>query len=281
MRATRDLEPFNGVAATGKAVMTTTNLLGNTFEQVALTLGGGSLTKAMLSRIVVKLNQKPIWDLTGDQLNSINLYNAHPTIASMLSLYFSEPRATTRRAKLSGAIDTSFGVNGLTFEVDIAGATTPTLAAQAKISPPLSQDRDDGIKALAPLVRCLLPTPLPLTSAVTRAPQTINLGSVAGAIVKRLYIFHTNLTEVGFKRDGVDLVESLTVTENSFFLDELGHDPAAGLFVLDFIEDDDLDNALPTLRSNGSVANNQLLVTTSGADTLTVIADVLASPALL
>lgn len=268
----RRLEPFNNVGANQRAILQSSLVKGNTLEQIVLTLGGGAFTKSHLGVMRAKVNQKTIWELnSGNDLNSIQLYNGHPAAAAYLSLMFSEPRARDRVGQMMGALDLSAGVDTFTLEVDIGAATTPTLTAHAILSPPQAKG-DGAAAAVSPLMRAMLLTTIPISAAVTDAAYDVNVPR--GSLLKRLYIFHTNLTGFRVKRDGVDIWESVPPALASFIEDEYGHDPQAGLYVYDPILDDNMSAAIPTMRPDGRLATHQFLFTTSNADTLRIYADV-------
>lgn len=268
------LEPFENVAANARAVLKSSRVLGNTVEAVHLKLGG-TLTKALITLIRVKLNQKTIWEITGSELDSYNAYLGMPQDASHLSLYFGEPRARTVQGQLLGAIDTSLGVRDFTLEVDLGAGAGHTLQAWAEISPP---------KLLGPaenaLIRGLLLSTLTPNSAADHTLH-INTGNAAGALIKRLAVFHANLTKFRVKRDGVDIFEDVDIALNSFIQNNTGHDPQAGLYVADFIHDDNQSRAITTRRPDGTEVNHQFIFSTSAADTMRVLADVYAPLALL
>lgn len=268
----RRLEPFANVGANQRAILQSSLVLGNTLEQIVLTLGGTTFTKSHLGVMRAKVNQKTIWELsTGNDLNAIQLYNGHPAAAAYLSLMFSEPRARDRVGQMMGALDLSAGASTFTLEVDIGAATSPTLTAHAILSPPQSKEGGAG-NAVSPLMRALLLTTIPISAAVTDAAYEVNIPR--GSLLKRLYIMHANLTGFRVKRDGVDIWESVTPALANFVEDEYGHDPQSGMYVYDPILDDNMSAAIPTVRPDGRLATHQFLFTTSGSDTLRVYADV-------
>jgi Viral coat protein P2 N-terminal domain len=268
------MEPFENVGPNARAVLKSSRVLGNTVEAIHLKLGG-SLTKALITLIRVKLNQKTIWEVTGAQLDAMNLYLGMPASTTHLSLYFVEPRARTIQGQLLGAIDTSLGIRDFTIECDLGAGATHSLQAWAEIAPPkLLGDRENA------LIRGLLLSTLTPNSAADHTLH-VNVGNAAGALIKRLNTFHANLTRFRVKRDGVDIFEDVDDPLNDFYQDNTGHDPQAGLYVADFIHDDNQSKAITTRRPDGTEVNHQFIFTTSAGDTLRVIADVYAPLALL
>lgn len=270
------LEPFENVGAAKRATIKTTRVLGNTVEAFHIKLGG-TFTKAQIDLLRVKLNQKTIVEVTGTQLDKMNQYAGQPASATHLSVYFTEPRARTVQGQLLGAIDTSLGIRDVTIEVDVnAAATNPTLQAWSEISPPkmLGNTNENA------LIRALLLSTLTPNSAAKHT-LSVNTGSAAGALLKRLNIFHTNLTQFGVKRDGIDVFEEVDTALNSFVEDNNGHDPQSGLYVADFINDDNQSRALTTRRPDGTEVTHQFQFTVSGADTLYVLSDIYAPLVLI
>lgn len=275
------LEPFRNVSAAGTAIMETTRIFPNTLEYIAVRLAGTvAPTKAQLTRIVVKLGQstKPIWDITGSQLDSLNLYEGRPSTATVLVLPFSNSRARTVESQLIGALD--MGANGirqLLLEITIAGGTAPALDAWAEVAPPklFGENAPENL-----LFRALLTTPITFTAALTRFPQNISTAAAGGALLRRLHFFSSIVTAYELRRDGVAYHEDVPLAVNNAILDELGHDPQANIYTFDAIEDDNESKALAQVRRDAggfALIPQQHLVTSSGAGTVPVIADVFAN----
>lgn len=269
------LEPFENVSPGARAVLKTYAVLGNTVEAIHLKLGG-TFQKADIAQLRVKLNQKTIWEVTGSELDAYNQYLGQPAHARHLSLWFTEPRARTIAGGLLGAIDTSLGIQHFTIEVDIdAAAVSPTLDAWAEISPPrMLPDAENA------LIRgLLLSTLTPNTAA--RHTLHLNTGNAAGALLRRIFINHTNLTEFRIKRDGVDIFQEVDQSLGEFIDENLGHVWQPGLYVANFTRDDNQSKALTTRRPNGSAVNHEFQFTVSAADTMRVHTDILAPLVLL
>lgn len=275
------LEPFANSGAVGTMYLRTTRIFPNTLEAIILQLGGTvAPTKAQLDRIQVKLGSstKPIWDISGSQLNSLNLYEGRPNTATVLVLPFSNPRARTVESQMLGALDMgAVGIRELTLEVVVSGGTAPTITAWAEIAPP---------KLFGPgapenqLFRALLTTPLTFTGALSRFPQTIATAAQGGALLRRLHFFAAEVTSYELRRDGVAYFEDTALAVNNAYLDELGHDPQANIYTFDAIDDDNESKALAQVRADQgglSLIPTQHLITVSGAATVPVIADVFAN----
>lgn len=275
------LEPFRNVSAAGTAFLETTRIFPNTLEYIAILLAGAvAPTKAQLTRIQMKLGQsvKPIWDITGAQLNTLNLYEGRPSTATVLVIPFANPRARTIESQMIGALDMgAVGIRQLLLEITIAGGTTPALTAWAEVSPPKLFGEGAAENGL---FRAILTTPITFTAALARFPQTISTAAQGGALLRRLHFFAAEVTSYELRRDGIPYHEDVPLAVNNAVLDELGHDPQASVYTFDAIEDDNESKALAQVRADAqglSLIPVQHLVTTSGAATVPVIADVFAN----
>lgn len=275
------LEPFANNGAVGTMFLRTTRIYPNTLESIIIQLGGGvAPTKAQLSRIVVKAgaSTKPIWDVTGTQLDALNQYEGRAATATVLTLPFSNVRARTVESQLLGAMDTgAVGVRELTLEVTVTGGTTPTLTAWAEVAPP--KLFGDGAPENQ-LFRALLTTPLTFTGALTRFPQTIATAAQGGALLRRLHFFSALITSFELRRDGVAYFEDTPLAVNNAYLLELANVPQASVYTFDAVDDDNESKALAQVRSDEgglSLIPQQFLLTSSGAGTVPAVADVLAN----
>lgn len=273
------LEPFQNVSAAGTAICTTSRIWPNTLEYIAITLGGGvAPTKAQLTRVLVRLGSKPIWDVTGGEIASICLYEGRTATATVLILPFANWFARSIPEQYLGAVDFGqVGVRDLTMEITIAGGTTPTVSAIAEVAPPKVLDPASNV-----LFRALLRTPLSPAGAATFAPQLINYGQAGGALLRRLFFFSAVVTALEIKRDGLDILEQIPLALiNAVESESFPHAPQANIYTYDVIEDDIESKALTTIRKdskgNVSLIPQQILTSLSGAATFDVVADVFAN----
>lgn len=276
--ALRELEPFENVVATGRAVLNSKLVLGNTIERIFLLLGGTVFTKALITQIRVRLNAKTVWEVSGTQLDSINQYTGLAASATFLTIDFTEITARTAAGQKFGGVDTTAGVETFTIEVDIAGATAPTLSAFAELTAPKPANAADKL-----LFRAFLLSTLPVTSAAEHTLD-VNVGSNAGALIKRLFIFESAaalLTQFEVKKDAVEIFEAVTPALNDFIAGEHARVPQTQLFVYDRIVDGSQSKSLTTLRANGQRAAFQFKFTSGAAGTFTVQADIYTALALI
>lgn len=272
------LEPFQNVSAAGTALMTTTRIWPNTLEYVAMTLGGGvAPTKAQITRLLLRLGSKPIWDVTGSEIASICAYENRTATATVLILPFANFDARNVSEQYLGAIDFgAVGVRDMTFEVTIAGGTTPTLSAIAEVAPPKVLDPASNV-----LFRALLRNPIAPAAAATFLPLLLNYGQAGGALLRRLWFFSALVTALEVKRDGLDIYEQIPLALNNAILLELQSIPQASIFTYDLIEDRIESKSLTTIRKdakgNVSLIPQQILASLSGAGAFDVVADVFAN----
>ncbi len=273
------LEAFQNVTAAGTAICTTTRIYPNTLEYLALTLGGGTPpTKAQLTRILIRLGSKPIWDVTGSEIASICLYEGRVATATVLLLPFANWFARSIAEQYLGAIDFgAVGVRDLTMEVTIAGGVTPTLSAIAEVAPPKVLDAASNL-----LFRALLRNPIAPASAATFLPLLLNYGQAGGALIRRLFFFSNLVTALEVKRDGLDILEQIPLALiNAIESESTFHAPQANIFTWDVVEDDIESKALTTIRKDSkgvvSLIPMQILASLSAGGAFDVISDVYAN----
>lgn len=250
--------PFSNVVATGVATAPITP--GRTIECATLKLGGGALTKAMLSLIKIKANGKVILEGSGSQFDKLNAYKGEATDAAFLPLSFLEKAGDTDLDREIGCFDTSLGISNITAEVTIAGATAPELSAIMTESS-VQRGANGEVAAFAGYMHKVLRYPFAQSVGGT-LPVTLPFGPQNGAIIKRVHVEHTgNMTGAIVKQDGVVIHESLKA-ENEFEQKRWGRVPQTNLYSLDFIKDGKVRDALDT-RDARSI---EWLLTFSAAD---------------
>lgn len=205
MNQTRVLNAFQNVVATGTAVCDLgPTLMGSTLEGIYLQLGGGALTKAMLITIQLKANGKIIWDTTGPVQDLINTYKGYTSAAGVLFLDFMEAKARTINGFQSGGIDLSkaSGITQLRLEVAISGATTPTLAGYAEVSPAVPVKGEEAIRFLM-LRRHRTTVNLPAAGEFpVFVPHLDPAGG--GSVFKRIHLLSALTTAIRVVREGID-----------------------------------------------------------------------------
>ena len=276
MQFFRKMEPFNNVVATGRAVLSSKLVLGNVVERIVLQLGGGAFTKAMITAIRVRLNGKVIFgDISGTVLDLVQRYTLLNNTATFLSIDFTEPLAKSIQGQLMGALNlNALGVSDFTIEVDIAGATTPTLDACVQMRAPSSMTAAKGFdENLGGVLRALIPTTIP-SSAAGEIQADVNYGAGGNSLLKRLYISSTILTSFRCKRDSLDIYDATATALATYLALDYGRVAQANMYVADWLVDGNQSDAVPTRRPDRSVSNFQFLFTASGAGSHLVFADV-------
>ena len=264
---THDGQPFANVAPSGIA----TNVIvpGRTIRNAKLKLGGTALTKAMISRILMKANGKPFIDASATQIQKIMSYRGETADAAYLDVAFSDIKMNNRLDRDVGAFDASRGIASITSEVTIAGATAPTL--KMILTEMASQALASGEPApWAGFLSKLLPYPYNVSTG-GRLPIQLPFGKENGATIKRIHIEHTgNVTGVTMKQDGMVIHESLKA-ENEQEAIRYKCVPQLNLYTIDFVLDGDISSALNT-RDSRSI---ELLVDFSAADVGSVLVEFL------
>jgi hypothetical protein len=180
--------------------------LGVTYEKIYFHLGTTGLTKAAISNIVLKLNNKEFqrWAYASD----MELFNAYKgnnvTNPSILVFDFTERAARQEVGMKLGTVAAcqEAGVQSFTLEFDVApftltGGTIPYMFAdvEAPSSNRVIQRVQYQQKAMAAAVQDILYVPF----------------GAQGYQLKRLMVRNTNLSSLKLRRDGVDIYEDLPV----------------------------------------------------------------------
>ena len=282
------LEPFQNVAVSSQAQLTTQRIWPNTLEYIMLVLGstitGASATGFLpyhITNLQVRLGQKTIWYVTGTagtQLDCeiFNQYenrtvtsNVHlqaygtgtyPNVSgygpfinagffSYVSLDFANWFARSPKQQYLGAIDMgSVGVRCLTILATISSAVTGTLTMGAYAEVAPPKTLDQASNLL---FRAILQTPLAPSGATVWTPFLINYGQSGGALLRRLYFANqTILLGVEVKRDGLDIYEQIASYLWTAVETEYFHTPQASNAVIDFIEDNIESKALTSVRAD-------------------------------
>ncbi len=254
---------FFNVAATGLATMDLSNELGLTFERITLSLGGTAFTKAMISKIRCKLNTKTFYDISGKDLDTINKYKGIFDDASHLTIDFTEMLAKRQGGELIGGIGTAEGVNDFSVEVDIVGATAPTLSSYSMLGAPM------------PLSGILAMVSHPATFNVGgKFPVVIPYGQAHGHLIKRMHFFHTgNMTSLEVKKNGLVIFDDVPTATNQFMQKEYGLVPQLNHYCFDPIVQHNMTDALVTQDAR----TMNFDVSISAADTLNIYGEYIAN----
>lgn len=262
--------PLN-VAASSTALINRIPL-GPTYDSIILQLGGTTFDASHISAIRVLLDNKLIWNITGPHLQDINDYMAFTANAAYVEIPFKDVNARTINGMMVGGLDTSLDYKTFDIEVDIGAATAPTLDAFAQISPPKPAPGPGEID-VRPIFRALLKS-VHTPNAAAEFDLPIPIGSQAGALIKQVHFFHSNITQIDVKKDGLYLQDKGTNAIVQYVQNRATRTTQAGLIVFDPVVDDVQSQAISTVRPDGRKATFEWLATLSGADTVTAYSDV-------
>jgi Viral coat protein P2 N-terminal domain len=272
------LNPFLGVAATGRATLVTDQLRGMSLHGLLFKRGGTTFTNAHLANINARIDGKDIVSqLTGTQLVTLNKYDGLPDVTNYTALYFGDPTARTIRGEHWGDVDFSVYQKPLELTVDTSGATAPTLEVLAITGPPKKNMGAGFTDVEAANFRALVPTTIQPAAAVSRSSYGISLGALPGAKIRKLGFFHANLTSVDLQKQSFRVWDDVAVADNSALQQQYARVPQSGLYVLDRVFDGNQGEAEDTVNKDGVPWNLQVALTTSGADTINTFADVITS----
>ena len=251
--------PFSNVVGNGTA---TVNLpVGMSYNEIILALGGTTFTKAMLTGIRVKVNGKIIYNQIGSRLDSMNQYRGLTASAGFLTIDFTEPKAKTMVEQYLGNINTASGVSSVTVEVDIAGATAPTLDSWAELGPPAKL----GVLAKQ------IPFSQSFSSSGKLPMKLIDITN-RGALIKRVHFAHGgNLSAMEVKKNGIVIWDNVPTAACSFWQGEYGKAAQANIYTYDPCADNNYANAVKTADATSMEFNP----TFSAADSVTAVMEVL------
>lgn len=234
--------PFSNVVPTGTATNQVTP--GRTVEVLRYRLGGTTFTKAMIPSLKLKANGKVIVEGSGAQIDAINAYRGEATNAAFLDVQFADYAMLSELDRMVGAFDTSLGIGNITAEVQIAGATAPTLLP-ILIESAQQKDRAGNAAPFAPLISKILSYPFNVATG-GKLPVNLPFGPQSGSIIKRMHFFHSGtMTGIEVKEDGLVVHESVAA-ENTFDQQKAGRVPQTNCYTVDFVLDGNIKKALDT-----------------------------------
>lgn len=257
------LPPFQNVAANSRASLRLN--LGVTYEKIHLQLGG-TFTKAQMTNIEAKLNTKLLLKSSGADWDNIMQYKGYAASASFLTLDFTERDAPDIAGKLMGTVAATgeAGIQDFTLEIDIGGATNPSLIAWGEIGSPSANRLVSTLKQQQKVI-------------AAAAEETIFVPrGVSGAQVKRLFIFGANVSHATVRRNGVDWFQRVPTAVLNYAQAQNRRTNLGNLTVVDFVQDNLQSGALNTAfvvgpdGKSAPVEDVDVRVQTTAATTLTI-----------
>jgi hypothetical protein len=251
--------PFTNVVASG--VATVALPVGMSYNRIILALGGTSFTKSMITDLKVRLNGKVIYQNTGSRMDLINTYRKRGSNAAYLVIDFTEPDAKDMGEEYIGNVNTASNVSSFTIEVTISGATAPTLDSYSEFGPP------------APLG--VIAKQIQFTTSFGGSGKfPFKLIDVAnrGAIIKRVHFAHGgNVTALEVKKNGIVMHDNIPTAVNTFYQLDYNKVAQTNLYTYDPCLDNNYSNAIKTQ----DMVSLEFNLTTSAADTVTAVLEVL------
>jgi len=276
------VDPFVGVANSGLATARFRATQPLAIDSIVLELGGTfNPTHITGIKVIPNAGKDLLANISGARLRDINEYTGVIDDSGHLTIHFGDPTAESQAGKHLGALDLTVYPGDVIIQVDIAGATSPTLSARVNATVPKLALGIDGFgPAEAALHRAFVEHIEDIAGATSN--QTITPNIPVGSAFQRLAIFNSNLDALDVKKDGQTIYEEVTAALNSYLQDDVyTRVPQSGLYMYDRLLDGHVSNAGRTTRADGSPANWQFRVTTSAGDTLTMYADILTVQTLI
>jgi hypothetical protein len=249
-----------------------------TLVGIKLKLSGTTFDKTKIDRIKLKVGSRVLWDLTYAQINAINNYKNAADKASYLYLDFVERDQAIFPAKEIGGLDlqTLSGIGQVTLDIYInATAVAPAITASGYF------EQGQGNPAVLKYIT--------FSAAYNVAGKFTLPVTLKGAVLKRLYVFYSGTVATPTANGNISQMEC---KKNSYvFYDQSCLDarfdqshfkkvPQAGMYVADFIIDNNADAQVTTIRNvNGNLVYDAFefnaTITDAGGAAMTLVAEVL------
>ena len=185
-------------------------------------------------------------------------------------MLFRSTVAKTIQGQRLGSIDTTLGpLKQLSMEVDIAGATSPTLEAWAMVSKPNTNPQT----AMEAFERALIGKVLNFNhyfGAAGKFPLAIPYGLQGGSLIRRIHLFSSTVTDVEVRKDGATVFEAPAAVAQ-FIQEEFERVPQTNVVTIDFVVDGNMSNVLNAANAR----TMEYYATVSGAGNVTVVAELL------
>lgn len=270
-------QPLNiGPGQTAILTVPTENL---TLIGLKLTLAGTTFDKTKIDSLKLKVGSRVLWDLTYAQIQAINNYKGDADSLRYLYLNFVERDQAVFPVKEVGGLDlyALLKTGVVTVEMKInAGAVAP------KIDVTGYYEQSQGNPIVLKYV--------PFTAAYNSSGKFSLPLQLKGAVLKRLYVFFTgtawtanangNVSRMECKKNSMVFFDEFD-TDNRFMQAMHKKAPQAGMYVCDFIIDNNHDAQITTARVvNGGAyvydafEFNAFLLDGAGSS-MTIIAEVL------
>lgn len=270
-----DLPPFSSTPAASTA---SDHLLqlppsGQIYDAIIIKIASsnGAFVAADIDEIKVTANGKNLVDVSGADLDALNLYQSLTKDAAYLAIHFADRNARTPEGQRFGALDTlNNPLQSLTLKVGVDGTqtgTTLTLEAFALLGGPKPAGTERMCRALLTANQSV---------GATRELLDVSIGARRfGNLVRSAGIFHSNLTHVEVRKDSDIIMANRAIADFDFLQDEVHRTPQSGLFVIDPMIDLVAGQAINPLRPDGNESALQFYGTFSSSDTIRIVSDLL------
>lgn len=238
-----------------------------------------NFAKTLIDRVRVKVGPRVIWDLTFAQLNAINNYKNEADNSKVLYLNFVERDQPIFPIKEVGGLDLMalLPLGEVYFEFYInAAAVSPTIDATGYFE---GRQNNPAVLKFVPF------------SFTTSASGRFTLPlSMRGSVMKRIWVYYSgtawtpttngNVNRMEIKKNGLVFFDQ-TDLGNRFDQANFKKVPQAGVYVVDFLVDNNHDAHITTMRrlDNGSLIYDTFefnaYISDAGGATVTAIAEVL------
>lgn len=196
--------------------------------------GTAADVETMISRVLVKLNQKIIFDLGGAEVAKLNRFRGLIDDPGFMTIDFIDPTAINVGSMIMGGIDTSAGVSSFELQITTNGAPADvSIDTYRDTSPPAPNSKGLG------LISAVTKATISPTAAGKFAYQPPHGGQYP-ARIRRAHFAGPTVDAVGIRKNSLHVFEDIPVAVNNHDLQEYGRTPQTDLFTVDFCKRGDL-----------------------------------------
>lgn len=241
---------------------------GMVINGLQIVMGGTSADPTTdITRVVVRINEKIVVDLSAAEIEQIQLRKGISATATQLYLDFNEMAGLNVGSMVTGAHDTSKGVTAYDLEVTTASAPADlTLESYRDVSP--AHPNSPGIDK----IRAYIPQTLSFTGS-GKYSHLPSVGPNRPSQVLRLHFLGSVVTAIGVKKGGMHVFENVPTAANEANLLYWGRVAVANHYMVDFCKRGILEEALYT----GDGRQLEYEVETSGAGDVKLITEQIIS----
>jgi len=246
---------------------------GNKIVRLLLALGGTTPeADTDISEVRISCNTKEICRLSGAQLCDMVTALGMALDKSQIPIQFGDLRGLNTPSVFTGGIDTGRGVTSLDVAVDFTDDAPADISCSPYIDVIPPERNASGAPVGLGYITAYRRHVIPATAATIYPLEPAYGSQTPGEKVKRLWVFGSNVTAVGIKKNGNFVHEDIPAAVNAQDNEDWGLSAVSGLYLLDFVKRGEMREGL---AKGSDTQSMEYRVETDGAGTVTIIEEVL------